>query len=78
MLFCNWAKTGLALFHLLEMTTVIDKGLDSSFLHPDRAGQGSRKLLCQLPLSPSPCSDESRRPEEGPAGFRALGMGPVL
>lgn len=56
---------------------MIDEGLDSGVLLPDRAGQGSRQLLSQLlltllPSSPfAPCSEEGRRTEEGPAGFRA-------
>lgn len=62
------------------------KGLDSSLLHPDRAGQGwagqgSQQLLSQLPqpgsTHPTPrcpfalSSDEWRGPEEWPEGFKA-------
>lgn len=33
---------------------MIDEGLDSSLLLPDKAGKGSRQLLSQLLLSPTP------------------------
>lgn len=56
-----------------------DEGLDSRWLHPNRAGQGwagllavtepaASALLHPCPFAPS--SDEWRGPEEGPEGVR--------
>lgn len=39
-------------FIFWEMTAMIDKGLDSSLLHPDRARRDSQQLLGELPLQP--------------------------